>query len=254
MSESQDKMSTQQFTWQDQYLRVSPLTAVLVLLVTVLCVSSELDSKDGAKLFSKQPNRIQRVARGSGVATRDVQELLTQYTKFAQMVKKMGGIKGLFKGKTEELSSQYAGQTLWGTVGDWGGLRRTEQSGVWTCVWCVCLVFSRRRHVKEREPVSDGQTEPADGQNDGPPSPAPHGWDLVYLSMIIYMPSVSRSREWNIKKRWSVNTVVKMEGGASGYLVRCTCRDRSRCDQEDNRFRRVIDRKLSAPTWVTNSQ
>jgi len=60
--------------------------------------NSELDNKDGAKLFSKQPNRIQRVARGSGVATRDVQELLTQYTKFAQMVKKMGGIKGLFKG------------------------------------------------------------------------------------------------------------------------------------------------------------
>lgn len=60
--------------------------------------SAELDSKDGAKLFSRQPNRIQRVARGSGVATRDVQELLTQYTKFAQMVKKMGGIKGLFKG------------------------------------------------------------------------------------------------------------------------------------------------------------
>jgi hypothetical protein len=27
-----------------------------------------------------------------------VQELLTQYTKFAAMVKKMGGIKGLFKG------------------------------------------------------------------------------------------------------------------------------------------------------------
>ncbi|XP_059907509.1 signal recognition particle subunit SRP54 isoform X1 [Gadus macrocephalus] len=58
----------------------------------------ELDNKDGAKLFSKAPNRIQRVARGAGVAPRDVQELLTQYTKFAQMVKKMGGIKGLFKG------------------------------------------------------------------------------------------------------------------------------------------------------------
>ncbi|ELW63179.1 Signal recognition particle 54 kDa protein [Tupaia chinensis] len=57
----------------------------------------ELDSTDGAKVFSKQPGRIQRVARGSGVSTRDVQELLTQYTKFAQMVKKMGGIKGLFK-------------------------------------------------------------------------------------------------------------------------------------------------------------
>lgn len=62
-------------------------------------VIAELDSTDGAKVFSKQPGRIQRVARGSGVSTRDVQELLTQYTKFAQMVKKMGGIKGLFKGK-----------------------------------------------------------------------------------------------------------------------------------------------------------
>ena len=38
------------------------------------------------------------MARGAGVSQREVQELLTQYTKFAQMVKKMGGIKGLFKG------------------------------------------------------------------------------------------------------------------------------------------------------------
>lgn len=58
----------------------------------------ELDHREGAKLFSRQPGRITRVARGSGVATRDVQELLSQYTKFAAMVKKMGGIKGLFKG------------------------------------------------------------------------------------------------------------------------------------------------------------
>ena len=43
------------------------------------------------------------MARGAGVSQREVQELLTQYTKFAQMVKKMGGIKGLFKGM--ELSS-----------------------------------------------------------------------------------------------------------------------------------------------------
>ena len=28
----------------------------------------------------------------------EVQELIKQYTKFAQVVKKMGGIKGLFKG------------------------------------------------------------------------------------------------------------------------------------------------------------
>lgn len=59
---------------------------------------TELDSPNGAKLFTKQPGRLTRIARGSGVSTREVQELLSQYQKFAQMVKKMGGIKGLFKG------------------------------------------------------------------------------------------------------------------------------------------------------------
>merc|ERR1719273_389545 len=58
----------------------------------------ELDGKEGVKLFAKEPNRIARVAQGSGVMEREVQELLKQYTKFAQVVKKMGGIKGLFKG------------------------------------------------------------------------------------------------------------------------------------------------------------
>jgi hypothetical protein len=37
-----------------------------------------------------------RVARGSGSSPRDVLELIDQYQKFAQMVKKMGGM-GLFK-------------------------------------------------------------------------------------------------------------------------------------------------------------
>ena len=60
--------------------------------------SLELDNLEGAKLFSKQPTRIDRVARGAGVSVKDVQELLAQYTKFAQMVKKMGGMKNLFKG------------------------------------------------------------------------------------------------------------------------------------------------------------
>lgn len=59
---------------------------------------SELDSREGAKLFTRQPGRNLRVARGAGVSVREVDELLKQYTKFAQMVKKMGGIKGLFKG------------------------------------------------------------------------------------------------------------------------------------------------------------
>lgn len=57
----------------------------------------ELDSRDGAKLFTKQPGRITRVARGSGVTEKEVKDLIMQYTKFAAVVKKMGGIKGLFK-------------------------------------------------------------------------------------------------------------------------------------------------------------
>lgn len=58
----------------------------------------ELDSLEGEKLFSRCPGRVARVARGAGVSVKEVNELLTQYKKFAQMVKKMGGIKGLFKG------------------------------------------------------------------------------------------------------------------------------------------------------------
>ncbi|VVC42012.1 Hypothetical protein CINCED_3A000329 [Cinara cedri] len=57
----------------------------------------ELDHRDGAKLFTKQPGRIIRVSQGSGVTEREVRELISQYTKFAGVVKKMGGIKGLFK-------------------------------------------------------------------------------------------------------------------------------------------------------------
>ena len=41
---------------------------------------------------------MKRVANGAGVEEREVQELLKQYAKFSQVVKKMGGIKGLFKG------------------------------------------------------------------------------------------------------------------------------------------------------------
>lgn len=59
---------------------------------------AELDSRDGAKLFSKQPGRVVRLARGSGVTESEVKDMISQYTKFAAVVKKMGGIKGLFKG------------------------------------------------------------------------------------------------------------------------------------------------------------
>ena len=46
---------------------------------------NELDHKDGAKIFSREPRRVTRVACGAGVMEREVQELLKQYTKFAQV-------------------------------------------------------------------------------------------------------------------------------------------------------------------------
>lgn len=74
--------------------------ARLKRLMTIMDSMSdtELDSKEGCKIFSKQPTRAQRVAQGAGVRVREVQELLVQYNKFSGVVKKMGGVKGLFKG------------------------------------------------------------------------------------------------------------------------------------------------------------
>lgn len=83
-----------------KFVEKIPNTAYLDFFLNVfpLC-KTELDSLDGERLFTRQTGRIQRVARGAGVSIREVNELLAQYKKFAQMVKKMGGIKGLFKGK-----------------------------------------------------------------------------------------------------------------------------------------------------------
>ena len=76
---------------------------------------TELDGKDGAKTFAKEPNRVTRCAQGAGVMEREVNELLKQYTKFAQVIfslKKMGGIKGLFKGgdMSDNVNSQQMAQ------------------------------------------------------------------------------------------------------------------------------------------------
>eukprot|EP00053_Salpingoeca_punica_P008441 m.75773 g.75773 ORF g.75773 m.75773 type:complete len:532 (+) comp14608_c0_seq1:128-1723(+) len=65
---------------------------------------AELDSPIGVKLFQKQKTRVARVARGAGVNVREVEELLTQYGKFSQLVKKMGGIKNLFKGNGDKVN------------------------------------------------------------------------------------------------------------------------------------------------------
>lgn len=83
-----------------KFVEKIPNTVYLDIFLNLfpLC-KTELDSLDGERLFTRQTGRIQRVARGAGVSIREVNELLAQYKKFAQMVKKMGGIKGLFKGK-----------------------------------------------------------------------------------------------------------------------------------------------------------
>eukprot|EP00041_Stephanoeca_diplocostata_P011177 m.181295 g.181295 ORF g.181295 m.181295 type:complete len:534 (-) comp18448_c0_seq1:145-1746(-) len=60
---------------------------------------SELDSDNPMKLFKVQPSRLERIARGAGVMIPHVQELLSQHQKFAQLVKKMGGMKQLFSDK-----------------------------------------------------------------------------------------------------------------------------------------------------------
>ncbi|KAI9320588.1 signal recognition particle protein [Dichotomocladium elegans] len=54
---------------------------------------AELDGDN--KSFEKDRSRIIRVARGSGTSVHEVEEILKQYTRFAQMVKTMGGKGGL---------------------------------------------------------------------------------------------------------------------------------------------------------------
>lgn len=49
------------------------------------------------KPFETQRSRIVRVARGSGTSVHEVEEILEQFKKFAQMVKTMGGKGGLLK-------------------------------------------------------------------------------------------------------------------------------------------------------------
>lgn len=88
---SQDFMS--KGTEQDSMARLKRLMTIMDSMN-----DAELDNRDGAKLFSKQPGRITRLAHGSGVTEKEVKDLITQYTKFAAVVKRMGGIKGLFKG------------------------------------------------------------------------------------------------------------------------------------------------------------
>ncbi|KAI1704457.1 SRP54-type protein, GTPase domain-containing protein [Ditylenchus destructor] len=74
---------------------VSRLKKLMTIMDSM--ADSELDHPKANDLFTKEPTRLGRVARGSGSAPNEVKELLSQYKKFADMVKKMGSMKGLFK-------------------------------------------------------------------------------------------------------------------------------------------------------------
>ena len=47
---------------------------------------AELDAKDGAKTFAKEPNRVNRCAQGAGVMKSEVNEVLKQYTNLAKVI------------------------------------------------------------------------------------------------------------------------------------------------------------------------
>ncbi|KAF0988312.1 hypothetical protein HZS_2292, partial [Henneguya salminicola] len=60
--------------------------------------TDELDSQLGSKIFTKTPSRMTRIAKGSGSSTKDIQLLLSQYSRFSEMIKKVSSIKGVYKG------------------------------------------------------------------------------------------------------------------------------------------------------------
>ena len=73
------------------------------MLICVCCIATlhfwyhtftivELDHPNGKRVFDRQASRVARVARGSGTSIREVEELIKQYGKFAELVKKMGGM------------------------------------------------------------------------------------------------------------------------------------------------------------------
>lgn len=49
-------------------------------------------------------SRIARIARGSGTSQTEVRELLTQYNQMKKLLRSMGGIKGLQRGKLKDLA------------------------------------------------------------------------------------------------------------------------------------------------------
>ena len=75
-----------QFLLVDFWPFVSRSLNIIFLYIFCSMNDAELDAKDGAKTFSKEPNRVSRCAQGAGVMEREVKELLKQYTTFAQVI------------------------------------------------------------------------------------------------------------------------------------------------------------------------
>ncbi|KAG1440625.1 hypothetical protein G6F56_011844 [Rhizopus delemar] len=65
----------------------------------MMCIMDSMTDEelDGDDKAFKDMNRVIRVARGSGTTVCEVQEILFQYTKFAEMVKSIGGKNGLMQ-------------------------------------------------------------------------------------------------------------------------------------------------------------
>ncbi|CAO3652965.1 unnamed protein product [Mucor fragilis] len=65
----------------------------------MMCIMDSMTDAelDGDNKPFEDINRVMRVARGSGTTVHEVQEILGQYTKFAEMVKTMGGKNGLMQ-------------------------------------------------------------------------------------------------------------------------------------------------------------
>merc|ERR1711981_1381638 len=91
------KLEKGKFTLRDMHEQESQKRLKRLMIIMDSMNDYELDHLEGMKLFQKETSRFIRVCRGAGAHPLEVQELLTQYHKFSQMVKKMGGMKGLFK-------------------------------------------------------------------------------------------------------------------------------------------------------------
>ncbi|RKP21100.1 SRP54-domain-containing protein [Rozella allomycis CSF55] len=73
------------------------ITNKLKRFMTMMDSMTEEELDGDGKIFNKQPNRIKRVSLGSGTFPEELEQLLTQHKKFAMIVKKMGGNRGLMK-------------------------------------------------------------------------------------------------------------------------------------------------------------